>query len=498
MLNYWVEGIKVALQPSNFMLIFFGVVGGIIVGALPGVTSSMGIILLLPFTYYLEPKVALLMLVGMYCASMFGGSISAILLRTPGTPSAAATALDGFPLAQQGKAGKALNAALIGSFAGGVASGVCMVFLAPFLARLALKFGPAEYFSLAVFGLTIIASVSGKSLLKGAISGLIGLLLAMIGIDNIRGTERLTLGIPQFESGFEFLPVLIGVFAVSEVIQRLEKRQQFEQITKNVSGLWLNWGEVRSILIPICFGIVIGTLIGVIPGTGGAIATFLAYNELRRWSKNKEKFGQGALEGVAVCETANNAVTGGAMVPMLALSIPGDAVTAVMLGALILIGVRPGPMMFTHNPDMIYTLFAGWFIVQFLMLIVGFASILIAPKILKISDRVLMPIVLVLCIVGSFALRNNIHDVAVALIFGVIGYLMRKGDFPLPPLVLGMILGPEAEQNLNRALLISRNDWTILFKRPISLTLLILAILSVTLSLVGSYRSLRKKGAARA
>ncbi len=495
MVNYWLEGIKIALQPSNFMLMLLGVIGGVIVGALPGVTSSMGIILLLPFTYYLDPKVALLMLIGMYCASMFGGSISAILLRTPGTPSAAATALDGYPLAQQGKAGKALSAALIGSFVGGIASGVCMVFLAPFLARMALKFGPAEYFSLAVFGLTIIASVSGKSLLKGAISGLLGLLLAMIGIDNIRGTERLTLGIPKLENGFEFLPVLIGVFAVAEVIDKLERRQQAQQITKSVAGFWLNRKEFRSILIPILFGIVIGTVIGVIPGTGGTIATFLAYNELRRWSKNKEKFGQGALEGVAVCETANNAVTGGAMVPMLSLSIPGDAVTAVMLGALILIGVRPGPLLFSQNPDMIYTIFAGWFIVQFLMLMVGFASIVVAPNILKIPDRILMPIVLVLCIVGSFSLRNNLYDVAVALIFGVIGYLLRKGGFPMPPLVLGMILGPEAEQNLNRALLVSKNDWTIVFKRPISLTLLILALLSVVFSLLGSYASSKKKGA---
>ncbi|ABV34010.1 MULTISPECIES: tripartite tricarboxylate transporter permease [Pseudothermotoga] len=493
MLGYWIDGIKTALQPSSVMLMLLGVVGGLIVGALPGVTSSMGIILLLPFTYYLEPKLALLMLVGMYCSSMFGGSISAILLRTPGTPSAAATALDGYPLAQKGKAGKAISAALIGSVCGGLASGLCMIFLAPFLAKIALKFGPAEYFSLAIFGLTIIASVSGRNLVKGIISGLIGLLLSVIGIDNIRGTERLTFGISAFENGFEFLPVLIGVFAVSEIFGRIERKQKIEQTTKTVSGLLLTKDEFKSILIPIMFGIVIGTFIGVIPGTGGTIATFLAYNELRRWSKNKEKFGQGALEGVAVCETTNNAVTGGAMVPALSLGIPGDAVTAVMLGALILIGVRPGPLLFTEHPDIVYTLFAGWFIIQFLMLIVGFASVLVAPNILKVPDEILMPIVMVLCIVGSFSLRNNIYDVMVALAFGVIGYLMRKARFPLPPLVLGLILGPQAEQNLNRALLTSKNDWLIIFKRPISLTLLIFAFASVALSLLNSYRATKRE-----
>ncbi|MGJ8453813.1 tripartite tricarboxylate transporter permease [Pseudothermotoga sp. U03pept] len=493
MLNYWVEGIKIALQPSTFLLMVLGVISGIVVGALPGVTSSMGIILLLPFTYYLESKIALLMLVAMYCASMFGGSIAAILLRTPGTPSAAATAIDGYPLAQQGKAGKALSAALIGSVIGGLVSGVCMIFLAPFLAKIALKFGPAEYFSLAIFGLTIIASVSGKNLLKGIVSGLIGLLLAMIGIDNIRGTERLTFGIPALDNGFDFLPVMIGVFAVAEVLERIGKRQRVEQTTFSIRGLWLTWDEFRGILLAVLVGSVIGVFIGVLPGTGGTIATFLAYNELRRWSKNKDKFGQGALEGVAVCETTNNAVTGGAMVPTLALSIPGDAVTAVMLGALILIGVKPGPLLFAQYPDVVYTLFAGWFIIQLLMLAVGFVSIIAAPSILKVRDEILMPIVLVLCVVGSFALRNNMYDVFVALAFGVIGYFMRKAEFPMPPLVLGLILGPMAEQNLNRALLTSKNDWFVIFKRPISLTLILFALLSATLSIVSSYRASKKE-----
>ncbi|WP_448523391.1 tripartite tricarboxylate transporter permease [Pseudothermotoga sp.] len=493
MINYWLEGLRIAFQPFNLLIMLVGVSSGIVVGALPGVTSSMGIILLLPFTYYMKPETALLMLTGMYCASMFGGSISAILLKTPGTPSAAATAIDGYPLAQQGKAGKAISAALIGSFVGGIASGVCMVFLAPLLAKFALKFGPPEYFALAVFGLTIIASVSGKDLVKGLIAGLIGLLLSLIGIDNITGSQRLTLGIDILANGFDFLPVMIGVFAVSEVLDKLERKSGRVQITTSLGQLFLTWQEMKSLIVPIIVGFVIGTLIGVLPGTGGAIATFLAYNELRRWSKNKEKFGQGALEGVVVCETANNAVTGGAMVPTLSLGVPGDAVTAVMLGAFVLIGVRPGPLMFTQQANIVYSFFAGWFVIQFMMLAVGFVSIIFAPNILKIRDEVLMPMVLVLCIIGSFSLRNSVYDVGVALCFGVFGYLMRKAGFPMPPLVLGLILGPMAEQNLNRTLLIAKNDWTILFRRPISLTLLLAAFVSVTFSLIGAYRASKKE-----
>ncbi|MDK2924218.1 MAG: putative tricarboxylic transport rane protein, partial [Pseudothermotoga sp.] len=407
MINYWLDGLRIVFQPFNLLIMLIAVASGIVVGGLPGVTSSMGIILLLPFTYYMKPETALLMLTGMYCSSMFGGSISAILLRTPGTPSAAATAIDGYPLAQQGKAGKAISAALIGSFVGGIASGVCMVFLAPLLAKFALKFGPPEYFALAVFGLTIIASVSGKDLVKGLIAGLIGLLLSLIGIDNITGSQRLTLGIDILANGFDFLPVMIGVFAVSEVLDKLERKAGRVQITSSLGQLLLTRQEMKSLIIPIIVGVVIGTLIGVLPGTGGAIATFLAYNELKRWSKNKEKFGQGALEGVAVCEATNNAVTGGAMVPTLAFGVPGDAVTAVMLGAFVLIGVRPGPLMFTQQANIVYSFFAGWFVIQFMMLVVGFVSIILAPNILKIRDEVLMPIVLVLCIVGSFSLRNS-------------------------------------------------------------------------------------------
>ncbi|MFN3698584.1 MAG: tripartite tricarboxylate transporter permease [Dictyoglomus sp.] len=484
MINYWIEGLKIAIQPSNLLLMFIGTVGGIIVGALPGVTSSMGIILLLPFTYYLDPKSALLMLAGMYSGSMFGGSISAVLLGVPGTPSAAATLIDGYPLGRQGRAGKAIFTALLASFSGGILSGIVLVFLAPQLAAFALKFSPIDYFALAIFGLSIIASVSGRFLLKGIISGLLGVFISTVGIENIRGSTRFTFGIPALSAGFELLPVLIGIFAITEILIELEQKEKEAKIQHKISEIFLKKEEAKSILIPILVGAIIGILIGVIPGTGGTIATYLAYNQLRNWSKNKEKFGKGALEGVAVVESANNAVTGGALVPTLALGVPGDVVTAVMLGAMILIGVRPGPLLFQATPDLVYSFFAGWFIIQFMMLITGFLATITSPYILEIPKKILMPIVLVFGIIGSFAIRNSLYDVAVAMIFGLIGYFMRKHNFPATPLILGVILGPMAEQNLNRALILSGNDYTVIFRSPISLTLIILSVLSIVFGVI--------------
>ncbi|MGC9002384.1 MAG: tripartite tricarboxylate transporter permease [Dictyoglomus sp.] len=487
MINYWIEGLKIALQFNNLLLMLIGTIGGIIVGALPGVTSSMGIILL-PFTYYLDPKSALLMLAGMYSGSMFGGSISAVLLGVPGTPSAAATVIDGYPLGRQGKAGKAIFTALIASFLGGILSGIVLVFLAPLLASFALKFSPIDYFALAIFGLSIIANVSGKYLLKGIISGLLGLFISMVGVENIRGSTRFTFGISSLSAGFELLPVLIGVFAITEILMELEQKERETKIQHKISEVFLTREEFKSLVIPILVGAVIGIIIGVIPGTGGTIATFLAYNVLRNISKNKEKFGKGAIEGVAVVECANNAVTGGALVPTLALGVPGDVVTAVMLGAMILIGVRPGPLLFQATPDLVYSFFTGWFIIQFMMLITGFVSTLTAPYILEIPKKILMPIILVFAIIGSFAIRNSLYDGAIALIFGLIGYFMRKHNFPATPLILGVILGPMAEQNLNRALILSGNDYTVMFKSPISLTLLVLAILSIVLGVISGRR----------
>lgn len=483
-MGHLIEGFALALQPMTFILMLVSVIGGIIIGALPGMTASMGIILMLPLTYRLDPQVALVMLAGMFCGSMYGGSLSAILLRTPGTPSASATILDGYPLTEQGKSGKAISMATIGSFAGGLFSSICLILIAPQLAKVALKFGPADYFALSLFGLTIMASTSGENLVKGLLAGCFGLFISTVGIDGIVGVERFTFGIPQLMSGFSLLPVLIGVFALSQVFWEIESKNKESHILKQeLKNTFPTFKEIKLVYKAIIIGSIIGTFIGVIPGTGGAIACFLAYNEARRWSKHKDQFGKGALEGVAAPEAANNATTGGALVPMLTLGVPGDVVTAVMLGALMLIGVRPGPLLFVERANIVYTLLAGMIIIQFMMLFVGLLSTKVSPHILKVPYKILMPIVIVLCVVGAYTLQNNLFDVMIALIFGVVGYFMRKYNYPGAPMVLGIILGPMAEDHLNRALLISRNDWSVFVRSPISLGFLILSAVSIFLAL---------------
>jgi putative tricarboxylic transport membrane protein len=305
-----------------------------------------------------------------------------------------------------------------------------------------------------------------------------------VGIDGIVGVDRFTFGIPPLMSGFSLLPVLIGVFALSQVLVEVETKKPAAEIVKQeLTGTLPTWGEVKLVSRAMAIGSVIGVIIGIIPGTGGAIACFMAYNEARRWSKHKEQFGKGALEGVAVPESANNATTGGALVPMLTLGVPGDVVTAVMLGALMLIGVRPGPLLFVERAEVVYTLLAGMVVIQFVMLFLGMYATKVSPRILSIPYDLLMPVVVVLCVVGAYTLGNSLFDVLVAVIFGVVGYFMRKYNYPGAPLVLGIILGPMAEDNLNRALLTAHNDWSVLVTRPISLTFLILSVVSMATAL---------------
>ncbi|MFQ3620344.1 MAG: tripartite tricarboxylate transporter permease [Spirochaetales bacterium] len=475
---------------NHFPFLFIGVAGGIIVGCLPGLSGSTGIILLLPFLLYVEPAEALIMMSGMFCGSMYGGSISAILISTPGTPSAAATVLDGYPLAKQGKAGKALAISTIASTAGGVVSTLCLIFLSPQLAKLALKFGPSEYFALMIFGLTIMASVSTTSLLKGLISGFFGLLLAMVGLDPTLGTPRFTFGITRFLTGFPMVPVLIGLFAFSEVFLQLENiGKLFHPHTERIKSSLPSWKELKGLVKVILGSSLLGTVIGIIPATGGAIASFMAYNEARRFSKNPERFGTGELAGIAAPEAANNGTTGGAMIPMLTLGIPGDVVTAIMLGALLLIGVQPGPLLFTQKPQIIHALFAGFMLSQFLILLLGLITIPLFPKVLKVPVGILYPLVLALCFLGAYSYGNSVYDMGLAVVFGVVGYSMKKHGFSAAPTILGLILGPMAERELGRALIISHGDWTVLFKSPLALMFYGFAIFSIWYSVKALKRS---------
>ncbi len=489
MFEYLMAGFANVFQPMNLLLTVFGTVVGVVIGCLPGLSGSMGIILLLPLTYTLEKSAALVMLCGIFCGSMFGGSVSAILLRTPGTPSATATLLDGYPLAQQGKAGKAIGIAAVSSFIGGIISTICLIFIAPQLAKVALKFHSADYFALALFGISIMASAAGKNILKGLISGAIGLLISMVGTDPLVGAARFNFGSTKMLIGFPQLAVLIGVFAISEVFTQVQGGKNVVEIKEQaVTNVFPSFKEIKGFLLAAIVGSLIGVFIGIVPGTGGAIAVFMAYNVAQKISRHPERFGHGSYEGVAAPEAANNGTTGGALIPMLCLGIPGDTVTSVMLGALTLIGVTPGPQLFTQNASIVYAIFAGMIVIQFLMLGFGVLFARVAPKVLRIPVKYLMPIIMALCIVGAFCLSNQVYHVAVAIAFGFIGYFMKKFGFPGAPLVLGVILGPIAEKNLDRALQLSRNDWLVFFRRPIALTFILLSIGMILWTVISNIR----------
>ncbi|MCL1818006.1 MAG: tripartite tricarboxylate transporter permease, partial [Spirochaetaceae bacterium] len=335
---------------ENILLVLLGAMGGVLVGAIPGLTSTMSIALLIPFTYGLSIVPAIGMLLGIFCGAMYGGSIAAILIRTPGTPAAAATVLDGYPMGQKGEAGRALSVALFSSFCGGILGALIMTFLSPFISRMALKFGPAEFFTLAVFGLSVIISISGKSLTKGLISGFFGLLIATIGMDKTCAYLRFS-RLEGFYEGIPFIPALIGLFALSEVFSNIENILKGEKITAKISGVLPSWADIKTIAATIIKGALIGTFVGAVPGAGGDIAAFVSYSEAKRVSKHPELFGTGVPEGIAAAECANNACSGGAMIPLLSLGVPGDSNTAVLMGAFILQGFQPGPMMYVDHLD---------------------------------------------------------------------------------------------------------------------------------------------------
>lgn len=458
------------------LAVFMGVTGGIAIGALPGLTATMGVALLVPFTFGRPPIESLAMLLGIYCGGMYGGSISAILLRTPGTPAGAATVLEGYPMGQRGEAGRALAMALFASFCGGMIGALIMTFLSPFVAGVALEFSYVEYFALALFGLSVIISISGTSIVKGIMSGFFGLLLATIGMDPISGFPRFIFGQMDLMEGPSFIPTLIGLFAVAELFSNIEKMGVTERIKAKIGQYFPSWADIKTSLPNIIKSSLIGTGVGAVPGAGGDIAAFVSYAEAKRSSKHPEKFGTGLVEGVAATESSNNACSGGAMIPLLSLGVPGDAVTAVLLGAFVIQGLQPGPLLYKEHLDVVYNVFASMIIANIAMLIVGAVGIRFFARIIGVQKEILIPVIFVLSLVGSYAMRQNVFDVYLTIGFGVIGYLMQRYHYPLSPILLALILGPMAESNLRRSMVVSGGDWHILFSRPIAVGLMLLGV----------------------
>ncbi len=467
------------LSPKILLVMVAGSIGGIIIGAMPGLTSVMGVTLLLPFTYGMDATTGMAMLLAISFGAIYGGSITAILIATPGTPASAATMIEGTRFTARGEGGRALGISTFSSWIGGTISAIMLILIAPQLAKLALKFGAPEYCTLCLFGLTIIASISGKSILKGAIAGFIGLLVSCIGIDPMTGFSRFAFGNINLYSGLQTVPLMIGLFAIAQVFVNLKDGVKQNIVTQKIDRVVPTWADLKqSLPVSIRSGF-IGTFIGIIPAAGADIAAFVSYDVAKKFSKHPEKFGTGCIEGLAAPEAGNNGDTSGALVPMLTLGVPGDATAAVLVGALTLHGLQPGPTLFTKNLVVVNDIFASALIANLLFLVFGLMLIRVFVKIIQIKPYILTPVIFVLCIIGSFALRNNLFDVGAMLIIAVIGYFFIYLEIPVAPIVLALILGPMFESNFRRALLISKGSYSIFFTRPISVFFIILAIVSL-------------------
>ena len=453
------------------LVVVAGVIVGILGGAMPGVSPSMAVAILLPFTFGMSPTMGMVMLCAIYLASNYGGSITAVMINTPGTPSAVVTAFDGYPLAKNGRPGYGLGVSLVASVWGGFVGIIILILFSAPLAKVALKFWPAEYFSLALMGLSTVSSMAGKRWVESLIAVLLGLLLNTIGLDHVNGVNRFTFDILNMFDGFSFVPALIGLFALSEVFQNVEENDYsaYKTVTDKVS-VWPSVREYLSLKWSILRSGVLGTLIGIFPGAGGTIASFIAYDIEKRLSKHPEEFGQGALEGVAAAEASNSSSVGGALVPLLTLGIPGSASTAVLIGALMIHELRPGPELFTKHPDLVYTLFSSMFMANVALYLLGTWGSRLWIKVTQVPKTVLYPMIFAFSIVGSFAVRSSVFDVGVCLGFGIVGWLLKKYHYPLSPIVLGLVLGSLIETNLQMTLVMGGPE--LLVTRPLSATLL--------------------------
>jgi putative tricarboxylic transport membrane protein len=477
-------GFQVALSPGNLFFCFVGVLIGTLVGVLPGLGPVAAISLLLPTTFHITPVSAVIMLAGIYYGAMYGGSTTSILVNIPGEAASVVTCLDGYQMARQGRAGPALGIAAFGSFIAGSLAVVGLMLVAPPLAEMALKFGPPEYFSLMIVGLTILTFLASGPMWKALLMACFGLFLGCMGMDSIMGTTRFTFDIAELADGFGLVPVVMGLFGISEVLLNVEQtleRSIFETKIKNLFPTRKDW---RDSIGAILRGSAIGFFLGILPGGGATISAFTAYAVEKKVSRHSEEFGRGAIAGVAAPESANNAATGGAFIPLLTLGIPTTATMAILLGALVIYGTQPGPMLIQEHPDLFWGVVASMYVGNIMLLVLNLPLIGLWVKVLRVPYPILFPLILLFCLIGAYSLNNNIAQILFMIIFGFLGYLFKKFKYEAAPLVLALVLGPMLEKALRRSLLHSGGDPTVFLTRPISAVLLAIAFVLLIFPLI--------------
>lgn len=482
------------LQPLNLILIFFGLIVGLLVGVLPGLTVVMGVTLALPFTYAMDVTPAIVLLTAMYVTGTYGGAFTSILFRIPGEPIHVPLLWDGYAMARQGQAAKALGWTLCAALIGGLFSAIVMVSLSELVAKFALTFSTPEYFAVVLFGLTSVVALGGGSLVNGFISLFLGLLLATVGVDAAYGAPRFAFGSLILMNGVEFLTVMVGAYGVGEVLTRLG--EGFSTVPVESVGTMKtrmpSLKEIWSIATTFFRSSIVGTIIGIVPGAGATIASFVTYGVESQYGKRKEKMGTGIPEGIVAPQTAATASVGGALIPLLTLGIPGSGSTAVILGAFLLHGIQPGPQIFFTSADMVYTVFASLFLGIILMCVIGYFAIKPLVKILDFPESIVSAFIMLLCFIGALSIRNSLSDLWLMVAFGIVGYIFERIKFPIAPMVLGSILGPMAENSFMTTMISFQNDWTIFFRRPISGIVIVVAVIALFLPMMQKYRAFRR------
>jgi putative tricarboxylic transport membrane protein len=487
-----IEGFRVAFQIPNLFACFMGVLVGTLVGVLPGIGPTAAIAILLPFTFSMPPVTGIIMLAGIYYGAMYGGSTTSILVNIPGEAASVITCIDGYQMAKQGRAGAALGISAFGSFIAGTISVFGLMLLAVPLASIAIKFGPPEYSSLVFLGLIILVTLTGGSIAKGFMSGLLGLTLSFIGLDTITGVPRFNFGMMEFMDGISMVPLIMGLFGIGEILINIEAEEQRTSIMQtSIKGLLPSLKDWRESIVAIFQGSFVGFLLGILPGGGAIISSFVAYWIQKKISRHPERFGKGSIEGVAAPEAANNAAVGGSFIPLMILGIPTNAVIAILMGALIIHGVKPGPQLLSKNPDIFWGFVASMYIGNAMLLILNLPLIPLWVRILKVPYRILFPLIILFTMIGAYSVNNSLFDVWLAIFFGVAGYFLRKFDIEMTPLIMAFVLGPILEESFRQSLIISRGDFGIFVQRPISLTFLLVGAAFLLFSL--GYQVFRKR-----